>query len=129
MSLPIKRNSLFDNKTYWHGVMTFNEKRSHYRMKINVPVFIQGTDTTGKIFFDLSHTYNVSAIGASLSCHHSVKLYDNLILSIPAPLDVKSNKINENEFQLKAQITRIEKDSLGDSENKVCVRFDRPLYE
>jgi hypothetical protein len=109
--------------------MTFREKRSHYRMKINVPVFIQGTDTEGKSFYDLTHTYNVSARGASLSCNHPVKVNDRLIVSIPAPMDFKSESSQEVDSQFNARITRVENDSPQSPEKRICVQFDRPLYE
>ncbi len=109
--------------------MPYVEKRSHYRMKINMPVFIKGTDTSGNAFYDLTHTYNVSAHGAILACRHPVKLDDQLMVSIPAPLDLSSDKGKETDSQVKARVTRIENEAPDTTEKKICVVFDQLLYE
>lgn len=109
--------------------MTFKEKRAHYRMKINVPVFIQGTDSEGNRFYDLSHTFNVSACGAGLACQHPINLNEQLIVSIPAPLNIETDQAMEEGSKFKALVTRVEEPTSTHDTTKIYVRFDRPLYE
>ena len=111
-----------------HHSMAHQEKRSHYRMQINVPVYIRGKSEDGKDLFELSHTVNVSASGAMLICKNPFKLNDPLSVSIPAPLNAKTNSLFESEASFPAKVTRIEGGG-KESFNKVCVHFDKLLYD
>ena len=107
--------------------MAFQEKRAHYRLKIRVPVFVKGRDAGGEEFYELTHTTNVSARGATFSCNRTLGINEEVQIIIPAPVDVQSKGTKETEFKFPARITRIESDP-GTQEQRVSVHFDRPLY-
>jgi hypothetical protein len=108
--------------------MAYQEMRSHYRMQIRVPIYIRGKDENGEVFFELSHTVNVSASGAALVCHRPMEIDSPLRVFIPAPLTANSADNFENETGFHAKVTRIEEGEKG-SPKKICVHFEELLYE
>lgn len=54
-------------------------------MRLQVPMFIRGTDASGEAFLDLTKTLDISAGGAYLAVGRAVRRDDIVSLTIPAP--------------------------------------------
>jgi hypothetical protein len=108
--------------------MAFQEKRAHYRLHMRVPIFVRGKDLEGKDFFEFTHTTDVSAAGAKFLCQHALDMTRNLVISIPAPVDIKQTFIQDYGSEFPAKITRIEAEPPG-SAQKISVKFEKLLYE
>lgn len=107
--------------------MTEVDRRSHYRLPIHVPIFIKGTDLHGDQFLELTHTVNVSASGASFLCERELQVSSDLLISIPAPVDVGSSESEDYEFKFPARVIRIE-NVARPAKKKISVRFTKLLY-
>ena len=104
------------------------DRRSHYRLPLRVPIFIKGVDKHGEEFFELTHTVNVSASGASFVSKRELQLDADLMVSIPAPLPSDPHEAEEYDFRFHAKIVRVENGTIHPSK-KVSVRFTKLLYE
>jgi|GEM_PF-1672481 hypothetical protein len=118
---------LVENDTS-NSFMTNHDRRSHYRLPIRVPIFLKGIDRYGNEYFELSHTVNVSASGACFLSKRSLEVNADLLVSIPAPVDINSNLSEDYDFKFPAKIIRID-DGLANPNKKISVRFTKPLYE
>jgi hypothetical protein len=107
--------------------MTEVDRRAHYRLPIRVPIFIKGIDQQGDQFLELTHTVNVSASGACFLCERDLKVASDLMISIPAPVDIGSSESEDYEFKFPARIVRIE-DAIKPVKKKISVRFTKLLY-
>ncbi len=107
--------------------MTEVDRRSHYRLPIRVPIFIKGTDSQGDQFLELTHTVNVSASGACFLCERELRVSSNLLVSIPAPVDVGSSESDDYEFKFPARVVRVE-NAANLIKKKISVRFAKLLY-
>lgn len=105
-----------------------DDRRAHYRLPIRVPVFLKGLDRHGNEYFELTHTVNVSATGACFFSKRSLEIKGDLLVSIPAPVDINSNISEDYDFKFPAKIVRID-NGLANPNKKVSVRFAKPLYE
>jgi len=108
--------------------MTDNDRRSHYRLPIRVPIFLKGIDKNGSEYFELTHTVNVSATGACFFSKRSLEITADLLVSIPAPVDINSNVSEDYDFKFPAKIVRVD-NGLTNPNKKISVRFTKPLYE
>ena len=108
--------------------MTYADRRVHYRLPIRVPIFLKGIDKYGNEFFELTHTVNVSASGACFLSKRELELTADLLVSIPAPVDIHSSVTEDYEFKFPAKIVRIDNGLLNPNK-KVSVRFTKLLYE
>ena len=110
--------------------MTSNsdDRRAHYRLPIRVPIFVKGIDKQGSEYFELTHTIDVSASGACFLSRRPLEIMADLLVSIPAPVDINSNMSENYDFKFPAKIVRID-NGLANSNNRVSVRFAKPLYE
>ncbi len=107
--------------------MTPVERRAHYRLPIRVPIFLKGRDKHGNEFFELTHTVNVSAGGACFPSKRDLEIRTDLVVSIPAPVDIGSG-YDDYEFKFPAKIVRIDNGLINPSK-KISVRFAKLLYE
>src|SRR5947209_18943423 len=67
-----------------HAVETRSIRRSP-RLRLQIPVFVRGTDTSGSEFIELTKTLNISAFGACIASKHILRLSQAVHLAIPAP--------------------------------------------
>ncbi|MEW5977950.1 MAG: PilZ domain-containing protein [Acidobacteriota bacterium] len=108
--------------------MAQSERRLHYRLPIRVPIFLKGIDKAGNEFFELTHTIDVSASGACFLAKSDVVGLADLLVSIPAPVDIDSGSPDNYQFKFPAKVVRVENGLVG-SNRKVSVRFSKLLYE
>jgi len=66
-------------------VETTSMRRSP-RLRLQVPVFLRGTEVSGSEFIELTKTLNISANGACIASEHILKPDQTVHLTIPRPL-------------------------------------------
>ena len=108
--------------------MTNNDRRAHYRLPIRVPIFLKGIDQNGTEYFELTHTVDVSATGACFFSKRALAITGDLLVSIPAPVDVDSSVSEDYDFKFPAKIVRVD-NGLANPNKRISVRFTKPLYE
>ncbi len=62
-----------------------HERRSASRLRLQIPVFIRGTDAYGQEFMELQKTFNISSIGALIVSSHPVPLEALIYVTVPVP--------------------------------------------
>jgi hypothetical protein len=100
------------------------ERRRFPRIRLQVPMFIRGTDAYGDEFLDLGKTLDISALGAFLATPRSLYNDEILSLTIPAPPSPNSGLVPAATPPIQARVRR--QQSAGDA-NLVGVEFLRPL--
>src|SRR5215813_14312024 len=55
------------------------------RIRLQIPVFVRGTDATGSEFIELTKTLNISAFGACITSQHVLRTNQTVHLTVPAP--------------------------------------------
>jgi len=65
--------------------LTPAERRRSQRIRVQIPMFIRGTDAAGLDFLDLTKTLDISATGAYLASQRPLRKDQLLHLTIPAP--------------------------------------------
>jgi len=108
--------------------VTYADRRAHYRLPIRVPVFLKGVDVNGDEFFELTHTVDVSASGACFLTRRELAITNDLLISIPAPVDINTPSQEDYEFKFPAKIVRVDNGSM-DPHKKISVRFNKLLYD
>lgn len=61
------------------------QTRRSPRIRLQIPVFVRGTDTSGSGFIELTKTLNISAFGACIASQHILRSNQTVHLTIPAP--------------------------------------------
>ena len=56
------------------------------RIRLQIPVFLRGTDVSGAEFVELTKTLNISATGACIASVHILRPDQTVHLTIPTPL-------------------------------------------
>ena len=74
------------------GVQTSSTRRSP-RIRLQVPVFVRGTDAMGSEFIELTKTLNISAFGACIASQHILRHNEVVHLTIPAPLPASASLV------------------------------------
>jgi hypothetical protein len=100
------------------------ERRRHQRLKIQVPLFIRGTDEDGAEFLELAKTLNISCSGACVISPHHLRNDENILLTIPAPLPSSAVSGESGTPPIHARVLRMESDGELVS---AAVEFLRPL--
>ena len=80
------------------GVDSSTTRRSA-RLRLQVPVFLRGTDTSGAEFIELTKTLNISATGACIT---------SMYLTIPAPSPASSSVVPSETPPIVARVLRQE---------------------
>src|SRR5205809_7848458 len=47
--------------------------RRSARIRLQIPVFVRGTDASGSEFIELTKNLNISALGACIACQHVLR--------------------------------------------------------
>jgi hypothetical protein len=76
------------------------------RLRLQVPVFIRGTDVSGAEFVELTKTVNISANGACIACIHVLRPEQIIHLTIPAPSPASSSVVPSGTPPIKAKVLR-----------------------
>jgi PilZ domain len=98
--------------------------RASSRIRIQVPVFLRGSDPTGSEFIELTKTLNISSRGACIASSHLLRLGDLVHLTIPAPSASSSSLVPNETPPITARVRRQE--ILGDM-RVFGLEFLRPL--
>ena len=61
------------------------QQRQSPRIRIQVPVFLRGTDALGVGFIELTKTLNISSTGACIASSHLLQLEQLVQITIPTP--------------------------------------------
>lgn len=82
------------------------------RIKLQVPVFVRGADTSGTEFIELTKTLNISATGACIASTHILRPDQVVYLTIPAPSPSPSSFVPAETPPIAARVLR--QDAAGD---------------
>jgi len=88
-------------------VETSSTRRSP-RIRLQVPVFVRGTDASGVEFIELTKTLNISATGACIASAHILRPDQTVHLTIPAPTPTSSSLIPNETPPIVAKVLRQE---------------------
>jgi len=100
------------------------QSRACPRIRIQVPVFLRGSDAAGAEFIELTKTLNISARGACIASTHMLRLDQLVQLTIPAPAPTSSSLVPSETPPIAAKVRR--QDLLGDL-RIFGLEFLRPL--
>jgi len=101
-----------------------SERRGSPRLKLQIPLFIRGTDASGAEFLDLAKTLDISATGALLASPRPLHKNHHILLTIPAPPSVASASTPAYTPPIQARVRR--QQTIGKT-HFVGVEFLRPL--
>ena len=87
------------------GVEPVQRRRSP-RIRLQVPVFVRGTDTSGTEFIELTKTVNISATGACIASTHILRPDQLIHLTIPAPSPASSSVVPSETPPITAKVLR-----------------------
>src|SRR3989475_10631551 len=78
------------------------------RIRLQVPVFLRGTDVSGAEFIELTKTLNISATGACIASAHILRPDQTVHLTIPAPTPTSSSLVPSDTPPIVAKVLRQE---------------------
>jgi len=90
----------------------YSHPRRFSRIRIQVPVFLRGSDANGTEFIELTKTLNISATGACIASSHRLRTDQTVHLTIPAPSGASSSLVPSETPPIIAKVRR--QDSIGD---------------
>jgi hypothetical protein len=73
------------------------QRRRSPRIRLQVPVFLRGVDTSGVEFIELTKTLNISATGACIASTHFLRPDQVVSITVPAPSPHASSSVLPNE--------------------------------
>jgi hypothetical protein len=85
-----------------------DSNRRSPRIRLQMPVFIRSTDSSGASFLELTKTLNISATGACIASAHALRAEQVLQLTIPAPSPGLSSTVPNETPPITAKIRREE---------------------
>lgn len=88
--------------------VAFTSTRRSPRLRLQIPVFLRGTDTSGAEFIELTKTLNISAHGACIACAHILRPDQIVHLTIPAPAPASSSLVPSETPPITAKVLRQE---------------------
>ena len=93
-------------------LMAASSTRRSPRIRLQVPVFVRGTDVSGAEFIELTKTLNISATGACITSGHIIRPDQIIHLTIPAPSPSFSSLVPSETPPITARVLR--QDSAGE---------------
>jgi PilZ domain len=101
------------------------QRRRSPRIRLQVPVFLRGVDSSGVEFIELTKTFNISATGACIASTHVLRPDQVVSITVPAPSPTSSSSVVPNETPpISAKILR---QSLAGDLRLFALEFLRPL--
>src|ERR1700726_495700 len=82
------------------------------RIRLQMPVFLRATDTSGAEFIELTKTLNISATGACVTSTHILQPHTIVPPTTPAPSAVSSGVVPSETPPITAKVLR--QDSAGE---------------
>jgi hypothetical protein len=100
------------------------QRRRSPRIRLQVPVFLRGSDTSGVDFIELTKTLNIGSAGACIASTHILQLDQVIYLTVPAPSPASSSLVPNETPPIAARVLRQE--AAGDM-RLFGLEFLRPL--
>jgi hypothetical protein len=94
------------------------------RIRLQVPIFLRGTDVSGVEFIELTKTLNISSTGACITSIHILRPDQTVYLTIPTPGAASSSLVPSGTPPIVAKVLRQE--SAGEM-RLFGLEFIRPL--
>src|SRR6202008_5061832 len=91
--------------------LKYAQRRSSQRIRLQVPVFVRGSDASGVEFIELTKTLNISATGACIASTHILRPDQIVHLTVPAPSPASSSMVPSETPPIVAKVLR--QDNLG----------------
>src|SRR6185369_8301710 len=85
-----------------------DERRKDARMKITLPLKVNGHDADGTPWMEMSACSDASYNGASFILKHSVEKGQVLLLSVPMPKNLRHYDLNEPSYHTYALVRAVE---------------------
>jgi hypothetical protein len=82
------------------------QRRRSPRIRLQVPVFLRGSDAAGSEFIELTRTVNISANGACIASTRILRPDQIIHLTIPAPAPASSSLIPSETPPIAAKVLR-----------------------
>jgi len=76
------------------------------RIRLQIPVFVRGTDASGSEFIELTKTLNISAFGACITSQHILRTNQTIHLTIPAPSPASNSLVPSETPPILARVLR-----------------------
>ena len=108
------------------GQRVTSQRRISPRLRLQVPVFVRGTDTSGVEFIELTKTLNISASGACIASTHLLRPEQIVQLTIPAPSPTPSSVVPSETPPILAKVLR-QQDLAIDAVRLLGLEFLKPL--
>lgn len=105
-------------------LVDISSTRRSPRIRLQVPVFLRGTDVSGVEFIELTKTLNISSTGACITSMHILRPDLTVHLTIPAPSPASSSLVPSETPPIVAKVLRQE--SAGEM-RLFGLEFLRPL--
>ena len=86
--------------------MEIRSTRRTPRIRLQIPVFIRGTDASGSEFIELTKTLNISAFGACITSQHILRTNQTVQLTIPAPSPASNSLVPSETPPILARVLR-----------------------
>jgi len=93
-------------------MMVSPHQRQNPRIRIQIPVFLRGTDALGVDFIELTKTLNISSTGACIASSHILQTEQVIHLTIPTPSPSTAGLVPYETPPISARVLRQE--SAGD---------------
>jgi len=101
-----QRNPLTIDTLKKGQLVEFSSARRSPRIRLQVPVFVRGTDVSGAEFIELTKTLNISATGACIASAHILRPDQTVHLTIPAPSPASSSLVPSETPPILAKVLR-----------------------
>ena len=89
-------------------LVPLSSTRRSPRIRLQVPVFVRGIDTSGAEFIELTKTLNISSTGACITSTHILRPDQTIHLTIPAPSAASSSLVPSETPPIVARVLRQE---------------------
>jgi len=76
------------------------------RIRLQIPVFVRGTDASGSEFIELTKTLNISAFGACITSQHILRTNQTVHLTVPAPSPASNSLVPSETPPILARVLR-----------------------
>lgn len=82
------------------------ERRRSPRIRLQVPLFLRGSDASGVEFVELTKTVNISGTGACIASIHMLQLEQLVHMTVPAPSPTSSGLVPNETPPIAARVLR-----------------------
>jgi hypothetical protein len=100
------------------------ERREWVRLPLAIPVFVRSRDQSGKDSLEFATALNISAGGALVVVHRSLRLAAQVSLEIPSAPLAAAAPVPKSSRNLKAKIVRV---THADGYHLMGLKFSQPL--